>query len=56
MTDTTFSFAQLLPALPELYLTAAVCLLLLFDVFLAMIEPVIVAVASLRRPAPPKPD
>jgi NADH-quinone oxidoreductase subunit N len=33
MTDTTITWASLLPALPEIYLTAAVCVLLLFDVF-----------------------
>jgi NADH-quinone oxidoreductase subunit N len=34
MTDTAFSFAQILPALPEMYLAAAVCVLLLFDLFI----------------------
>ncbi|MEN9706248.1 MAG: NADH-quinone oxidoreductase subunit [Pseudomonadota bacterium] len=39
MTDTTFSLAQILPAMPELYLTAAVCVLLLFDVFFGLKAP-----------------
>src|SRR5688572_30454940 len=33
MTETTFNWASLQPALPEIYLTAAVCVLLMFDVF-----------------------
>ena len=39
MTDTTFSLAQILPAMPEIYLTAAVCALLLFDVFFGLKAP-----------------
>ncbi|MEO7775348.1 MAG: NADH-quinone oxidoreductase subunit NuoN [Steroidobacteraceae bacterium] len=34
MNDATFSFAALLPALPEIYLTFAICALLLIDVFM----------------------
>jgi NADH-quinone oxidoreductase subunit N len=33
MTETTFTWASLQPALPEIYLTAAVCVVLMFDVF-----------------------
>ena len=39
MTDTTFSLAQILPAMPEMYLTAAICVLLLFDVFFGLKKP-----------------
>jgi len=31
--ETTFSLTQILPAMPEIYLTAAICVLLMFDVF-----------------------
>src|SRR5687768_9012508 len=34
MTEAAFSFRQILPALPEMYLAAAVCVLLLFDLFI----------------------
>jgi NADH-quinone oxidoreductase subunit N len=34
MNDATFSLASLLPALPEIYLTVAICALLLVDVFI----------------------
>ena len=30
-----FSFSQILPALPEMYLAAAACVLLVFDLFFA---------------------
>ena len=39
MTETTFSLAQILPAMPEIYLTAAVCVLLVFDVFFGLQRP-----------------
>jgi NADH-quinone oxidoreductase subunit N len=39
MTETTFSLAQILPAMPELYLTAAICVLLMFDVFFGVKAP-----------------
>jgi NADH-quinone oxidoreductase subunit N len=39
MTETTFSLAQIMPAMPEIYLTAAVCVLLLFDVFFGLKKP-----------------
>ena len=31
--QTTFTWASLQPALPEIYLTAAICVLLMVDVF-----------------------
>ena len=39
MNDTTFSLAAILPAMPEIYLTGAICVLLLFDVFFALKRP-----------------
>ncbi|MEP7314552.1 MAG: NADH-quinone oxidoreductase subunit NuoN [Pseudomonadota bacterium] len=39
MDTTTFSLTQILPAMPEIYLTAAICVLLMFDVFFGIKRP-----------------
>jgi NADH-quinone oxidoreductase subunit N len=47
MNETTFSLAQILPALPEIYLTGAICALLMFDVFFGLRHPGRTATATL---------
>ncbi|RYZ68373.1 MAG: NADH:ubiquinone oxidoreductase subunit N, partial [Proteobacteria bacterium] len=39
MTDAPLTFAQLMPAMPEIYLAAAICVLLMFDVFFGLAKP-----------------
>jgi NADH-quinone oxidoreductase subunit N len=39
MTDSALTFTGILPALPEIYLAAAICVLLMFDVFFGLKAP-----------------
>jgi NADH-quinone oxidoreductase subunit N len=39
MTDSTLTLARSLPAMPEIYLTLAICVLLLFDLFVGERRP-----------------
>ena len=39
MTDAPLTLTQLMPALPEIYLAAAICVLLMFDVFFGLKKP-----------------
>ncbi|MFM1887560.1 MAG: hypothetical protein RL026_2717 [Pseudomonadota bacterium] len=47
MNEATFSLAQILPAMPEIYLTGAICALLMFDVFFGLRQPGRTASAAL---------